>query len=108
MVTVAILAREIACCVCMITVFCRLIMVANNSLIVTNRKLLELLGMSSISPNHIENCDLTELSFCSLFNIIKLIILMSANTLMFRSTTLLLLFIKSKILFPFFMSILDS
>ena len=49
-------------------VFCRLIMVANNSLIVTNRKLLELLGMRSMSPNHTENCDLTELSFCSLLN----------------------------------------
>ena len=40
-------------------------MVANNSLIVTSRKLLELLGMS---PNQTENCDLTELGFCSLLN----------------------------------------
>ena len=52
----------------MITVFCRLFMVAINSLIVTSRKFLELLGMSSISPNHTENCDLTELSFYSLLN----------------------------------------
>ena len=46
----------------------RLIMVANNNLIVTDRKLPELLGMSSMSPNHTENCDLTELSFYSLFH----------------------------------------
>ena len=43
-------------------------MVANNNLIETNRKLSKLHGVSSMSPNHTENCDLTKLNFCSLLN----------------------------------------